>query len=699
MLGKVTTRVRDLYQKHQDFFLLALLFASFRFLALLLFEPGGYVLDWSGYYVPGASFVELSDWGYYPVVHYWMEYPPLFPWLSVIVYRVSMLLPLWRVPELWYNLLLGSVFLLFEVGNFALIYAIALQLRGREGALRCAWIYAGLFFPLMTLLFWFENLPLFFLLLGVYMIIRKRPVWAGVAAGVGFMIKFVPALVAPTALRVLPKTSHRLIYTLTALLVVLLIALPFLLTNATFFMVPFLHLGSIGPWQTIWAFLDGYYWGGETTPLETRFDATAITTTFHQTSLPYLLVALLFVAIFLVLYTRPVDWQDDTKAVAFCGLTIALFLIFSKGYSPQWIINLLPFIVLLMPNLRGITYSLLLMGVNVVEFPVALILLAQHPWVFVLAVILRTVLLVLVGVELGLVLFPTPRAKRYMGLSLAGLVVLLLALSLPLSALAIRDYTAERYEENAYREAMDHLARQPVGGVIFTDQKLYHQLYGFLVRRHGLYLLDANDHLPVALARLTDRHQPVYVLYTGSEDDLRVNPAVEEWLSQNAFPVGIQWLGNARVSQYSTPASGLQESPTVATFADQIELVSCAFEAQPVAAEGTLHVRLTWSSLAVMDDDYTVFVHLTGQDGHLWAQHDSQPGGGWLPTSSWQPGERFIDNHGLALPRDMPAGEYQLAVGLYDASTGQRLMVEVPGQEGPTDTVVVAPVHIAPPGT
>jgi hypothetical protein len=91
MLGRVSTRAREVYEEHRDFFLLALLFTSFRLLSLLLFEPGGFILDWSGYYVPGANFVELSDRGYYPVLHYWMEYPPLFPWLSVLVYRFSML--------------------------------------------------------------------------------------------------------------------------------------------------------------------------------------------------------------------------------------------------------------------------------------------------------------------------------------------------------------------------------------------------------------------------------------------------------------------------------------------------------------------------------------------------------------------------------------------------------------------------------
>ena len=33
----------------------------------------------------------------------------------------------------------------------------------------------------------------------------------------------------------------------------------------------------------------------------------------------------------------------------------------------------------------------------------------------------------------------------------------------------------------------------------------------------------------------------------------------------------------------------------------------------------------------------------------------------------WPPSERIVDNHGLLLPADLPPGEYELWLGLYDA--------------------------------
>ncbi len=694
MLGRGRNRVRKLYEEHRDFFLLAILFTSFRLMTLLLFEPGGYILDWSGYYVPGANFVELSDRGFYPVVHYWMEYPPLFPWLAVLAYRLSMFIPAWRDPNLWFNLLLGCTFLLFEIGNFVLIYAIAFKLWKREGAVRCAWLYAGLFLPLMTLLFWFENFSLFFLLLGVYMIIRRRPVWGGIAAGIGLMVKMVPILIGPVALRVFPKISQKIIYVLAAGLVALLIALPFLLTNATFFLVPFLYQGSVGPWETVWALLDGYYIGGETTPLEIRFDPTDIVVSFHESRFPYVLLVLAFIAIFLLLYTRRIDWQDNLKAVTFCGLSINLFLIFYKGYSPQWIINLLPFIILLMPNLRGVAYSVLLMAANLVEFPIALILMPDHRWLFATAVLFRTLLLVLLAVDFGLILFPSVKGKKIQRLALISTVLLAALGSIPVGALAMRGYAAERYAENPYTEMVDFLKKQPTGGVIFTDQKLYQQVYPFLVVGRGLYLLQDGENLESDMDKVASRHDTIWVVYAGSEDDQRSNPAVEDWLRERAFPVSVEGLGNARLTRYATTRSPLKPHPVEAKFTDQIQLQGCAFDEGPLRPMDVLHLGLSWRSLERMGSDYTVFVHLIDEEERVWAQRDGQPVGGSRSTSSWEPGEEIRDSHGLALPPDIPAGEYQLELGLYDATTGQRLPLLTSQGDVGEDRVLVGPVVV-----
>ena len=93
----------------------------------------------------------------------------------------------------------------------------------------------------------------------------------------------------------------------------------------------------------------------------------------------------------------------------------------------------------------------------------------------------------------------------------------------------------------------------------------------------------------------------------------------------------------------------------------------------------TLNVTLYWQAGGKPSPDYTVFVHLVGADG-LRSQHDSPPGlgeppftGGMLPMSSWLPGEVIIDTHPVPITAEIPAGEYWLAVGMYDPATMIRL--------------------------
>jgi hypothetical protein len=297
-------------------------------------------------------------------------------------------------------------------------------------------------------------------------------------------------------------------------------------------------------------------------------------------------------------------------------------------------------------------------------------------------------------VEFGLILLPSARGQKALGLALSSVVVAVLLGGVPVAALAVRDYSAERFEENAYRETIEHLSGQPEGGVVFTDPLLYRQVYGFLVRKHGLYLLEANEPLPDALARLEGRHSSLYVVYAGSEDDQNANPAVESWLSQHTFPTEVKWLENARVSSYSTTVAALVERPLQTRFEDGIELATCAFPTVPFRPGEVLPVSLTWRALEMPAENYTVFVHLIDESERVWAQHDGQPVGGWRPTSSWQPGEEITDHHGLALPVDIPPGEYRLVVGLYDATTGERLLVYTGEGTVPSERVLVGPVLI-----
>ena len=116
-----------------------------------------------------------------------------------------------------------------------------------------------------------------------------------------------------------------------------------------------------------------------------------------------------------------------------------------------------------------------------------------------------------------------------------------------------------------------------------------------------------------------------------------------------------------------------------------------------VAAGATLPLTLTWEALAPMADDYTVFVHLTGGDGRPLAQADGPPLAGTYPTSFWKVRERLADSYLLAVPAGVPAGEYELRVGMYLLATGERLpLLDAEGQVV-GDHIPLGPVTVTSP--
>jgi hypothetical protein len=88
----------------------------------------------------------------------------------------------------------------------------------------------------------------------------------------------------------------------------------------------------------------------------------------------------------------------------------------------------------------------------------------------------------------------------------------------------------------------------------------------------------------------------------------------------------------------------------------------------------SLELRLWWVAQHQPQINYTVFVHLfdPADKANVITQHDAMPRQGSYPTSGWLSGEVVSDTIGLPL-QDLSPGTYQLAVGLYDVTTGDRL--------------------------
>lgn len=90
--------------------------------------------------------------------------------------------------------------------------------------------------------------------------------------------------------------------------------------------------------------------------------------------------------------------------------------------------------------------------------------------------------------------------------------------------------------------------------------------------------------------------------------------------------------------------------------------------------DGTLKLTLYWESLSPTPVDWNAFVHLRTQAGKTAAQSDGPLGSGRYPTSVWAAGELVADEFAIPLA-ELPDDVYNLYLGLYNLTTGERLPV------------------------
>ncbi len=130
---------------------------------------------------------------------------------------------------------------------------------------------------------------------------------------------------------------------------------------------------------------------------------------------------------------------------------------------------------------------------------------------------------------------------------------------------------------------------------------------------------------------------------------------------------------------------------------DSIELVSYDIEAVGLeknqAPSGRMVVvTLYWRTLASLEEDHTVFLHLVDGAGQLQAQQDGPPLNGRYPTYNWLPYQVIQDKIALGLGPELLPGEYQILIGMYNLATGQRLAVSSANGSVPDNAIPLKPI-------
>lgn len=119
---------------------------------------------------------------------------------------------------------------------------------------------------------------------------------------------------------------------------------------------------------------------------------------------------------------------------------------------------------------------------------------------------------------------------------------------------------------------------------------------------------------------------------------------------------------------------GLAPPSDGAVFDDRIAVLG--YEVVPAAVQpgDDLTVTLYWRGLAPIPENYSLFIHLVGENEIIVSQRDSHPGRGSAPTAAWSPGLAFEDRYRLHVPATTAAPQTaRVVVGLYRAADGRRL--------------------------
>ena len=168
------------------------------------------------------------------------------------------------------------------------------------------------------------------------------------------------------------------------------------------------------------------------------------------------------------------------------------------------------------------------------------------------------------------------------------------------------------------------------------------------------------------------------------------------WLRDHRQPVTRSHASGLAISQYLPWHVDDAGEPPLARFGGTIELLSFQFSPQPLPT-GELPLWIHWRLLNAQSGALKSFAHIYGPEnpatgGILWTQADQLPGAGRPDGWAWSRGQIIREVYVLPAA-DLPAGDYELAVGWYDAISGARLL-----NERGADHVLLSRFNFAPPG-
>jgi hypothetical protein len=141
--------------------------------------------------------------------------------------------------------------------------------------------------------------------------------------------------------------------------------------------------------------------------------------------------------------------------------------------------------------------------------------------------------------------------------------------------------------------------------------------------------------------------------------------------------------------------------PAEATFGEVVRLRGyMPTEETSLCPGDTLDVTLLWESMAPIEEELLVSVHLVDEAGSLAGAHDGPPLMGLAPTKDWPTGIILPDPHLVALDANLPPGKYYITVGVYpQCCPGRLTALDTIGERYTDGRFILAEIELSDCGT
>ncbi|MDQ6670250.1 MAG: DUF4214 domain-containing protein [Chloroflexota bacterium] len=233
-----------------------------------------------------------------------------------------------------------------------------------------------------------EPLPVLLALVAVWCLADARHTPAGLAIGAGAALKLFPLLLLPVGMMFVNSWKARLRMTLASVGVVVAVFLPPALTNVEIFLSPIRWQSGRPPWESLYAFIN---WAGSA-PHEFRAPYFADIGFGDGFGWVFWGITPRISALLSPVPAGPLRWENPVSLVGtglivlvcfavgrrsvlslvrWCLFSLAGFMFWSVGWSPQYELYIVPLVLLgVQPAGVGLVAALLLEGLTLLEYPV-----------------------------------------------------------------------------------------------------------------------------------------------------------------------------------------------------------------------------------------------------------------------------------------------------------------------------------------